>query len=138
VRVPAEVKSKITEVANAEGLSVSEWVQAIAAGHAPDAGAAHRRGREEGHAAGRKQGDAEGYKRGMRDGRQAVRWGGFIAGLLEAHFRAERGQGIDAAGLGQHLLDHPDQQAIAEDLLRQRGFGDALASLLRKVRRSGA
>ena len=54
VRVPAEVKAKITEAAKAEGLSVSEWVQAMAAGHAPDATAAYRRGLD----AGREQGAA--------------------------------------------------------------------------------
>ena len=53
VRVPAEVKARIAEAAKAEGLSVSEWVQAMAAGHAADATAAYRRGLD----AGREQGE---------------------------------------------------------------------------------
>ena len=43
VRIPGEVKAKIMATAQAEGLSVSEWVQAVAAGHATDAADAYAR-----------------------------------------------------------------------------------------------
>lgn len=47
VRVRAEVKAKVLGAAQAEGLSVSEWVQAMAAGHAAKAADAYRRGEEQ-------------------------------------------------------------------------------------------
>jgi hypothetical protein len=54
VRIPAEVKAQVLAAAQAEDLSVSEWVQAMAAGHAADAGRAYERGLAEGQAQGRK------------------------------------------------------------------------------------
>jgi len=133
VRVPAEVKAKIQQAADAEGLSVSEWVQAMAARHTPDVTAAYEKGR----AAGRTEGEKAGYQRGRSDGEAAGRSGGLAAGLLEAAFLARQNKHWPVETVAGWLLEHSDWRAAAEAVLKSRGHGDALARLLRSVARSG-
>ena len=113
VRVPAEVKAKVLAAAKAEGLSVSEWVQAMAAGHAAKAAEAYRRGQE----AGRRQGEAEGYERGRAAGQELGGSAGFRAGVLTALFAAEQGRSYSAPTIAARLAEQPDQLAIAERLI---------------------
>ena len=113
VRVPAEVKAKVLAAAQAEGLSVSEWVQAMAAGHAAKAADAYRRGED----AGREKGEAEGYQRGRAEGEQLGGIAGFRAGLLTSIFAAEHGRQYNATTIAQRLAEHPDQRAIAQRLI---------------------
>jgi hypothetical protein len=113
VRIPAEVKAKVLAAAQAEGLSVSEWVQAMAAGHAAKAADAYRRG----HDAGREEGDAEGYRRGRAEGEQLGGVAGFRAGLLTSIFAAAHGRSYDPATIARRLAQHPDQRAVAERLI---------------------
>jgi flagellar biosynthesis/type III secretory pathway protein FliH len=113
VRIPAEVKAKVLAAAQAEGLSVSEWVQAMAAGHAAKAADAYRRGQE----AGRQEGDAEGYERGRGEGEQLGGTAGFRAGILAANFAADHGRSYNSATIAQRLAEHRDQGAIAERLI---------------------
>lgn len=87
VRLPAEVKVKVQEAARAEGLSVSEWVQATAAGHTAEIAGAYRRGQEEGERAG----EVRGYARGLDAGRRAGELAGYRAGLLAYGLALERG-----------------------------------------------
>ena len=134
VRVPAEVKARIRAAAEAEGLSVSEWVQAQVGGHVADAAAAYERGRAEGYGAG----EQAGYRKGRQAGEEAGRWGGFVAGLLEARFLAAKGKAVDPDALAQHLLQHPERRAVAEAILRARGQGPELARLLRRAGGAGA
>ena len=113
VRIPADVKAQVLAAAKAEDLSVSEWVQAMASGHAAKAADAYRRG----EAAGRKAGDAEGYQRGRAEGEQVAGIAGFRAGLLASVFAAEHGRHYNSATITQRLAEHPDQRAIAERLI---------------------
>ncbi len=69
VRVSMETKTKVLAAAKAQGLSVSEWVQAMAAGQPARAADAYRRGQEDG----RKAGEASGYLRGQAEGLAAGR-----------------------------------------------------------------
>ena len=114
VRVPAEVKSAVLAAAQAEDLSVSEWVAAMAAGHAAKAADAYRRGQD----AGRQEGDAAGYQRGRAEGEQVADLAGFRAGLLASVFAADHGRHYDASTVAQRLLlEHPDQRVLAERLI---------------------
>ena len=113
VRVPAEVKAKVLAAAQAEGLSVSEWVQAMAAGHAAKAADAYRRGED----AGREKGEAEGYQRGRAEGEHLGGIAGFRAGLLTSIFAAEHARSYNGAAIVQRLTEHPDQRAIVERLI---------------------
>ena len=113
VRIPAEVKAKVLAAAQAESLSVSEWVQAMAAGHAAKAADAYSRGQE----AGREAGDAEGYQRGRAEGEQVAGIAGFRAGLLAHAFAAAHGRHYDPATIARRLSEHPEHRAIAERLI---------------------
>ena len=113
VRIPAEVKAKVLTAADAEGLSVSEWVQAMASGHAAEAADAYRRGQD----VGRQESDAAGYQRGRAEGEQVAGQAGFRAGLLAHAFAAEHGRSYNAATIAQRLAEHADQRAIAERLI---------------------
>ena len=101
VRVPAEVKVSVLTAAAAEGLSVSEWVQAMATGHARDAAKAYERGLAEGRIQGRKAqaiidaavlwsryGDQLGSTDDCWFDRQAVRW---ASSLTSAELECLRG-----------------------------------------------
>jgi len=129
VRVPAAVKAKIQAAAQAEGLSVSAWVQALVAGHAADAAAAYERGRADGYAAGH----TAGFRQGREEGEQAGRWGGWAAGLLEADFLAARGKAVDPGAVAQYLAQHPEQRAVVEAMLRERGYAAALREFGRRM-----
>jgi hypothetical protein len=122
VRVPAEVKAQVLAAARAEDLSVSEWVQAMAAGHAADAGRAYARGLAEGRAQGRKAQailDAavfwsrHGAKVGdLRDGwtdHLAADWAGALNPDESALLRAE-------------LQDRPNLADSVRRWLRERGL----------------
>ncbi len=137
-RVPVEVKARLDAGLQAEGLNFSEWVQAQVAGHAGKLADAHARGFAEGHAAGVKGGDAAGYARGLADERPIAANAGLVAGVLLVAFRgaSQDGKALgDEETLGRHLLDRPDQRAVAEELMQQYGHGEALAKLLRTVKR---
>ncbi len=97
VRIPADVKAKVLAAAQAEDLSVSEWVQAMAAGHAAKA--------------------ADAYQRGRAEGEQVGGSAGFRAGLLASTFAAEHGQHYASETVAQRLLGQPGQAAIAERLI---------------------
>ncbi len=133
VRIPAEVKAKVLAAAQAEGLSLSEWVQAMAAGHAAKAADAYRRGEE----AGRRQGDAEGYARGRAEGEQLGGAAGLRAGLLASSFAAEHGRSYDAAAVARALVEHPGQDAVAARVM-PAAYQPDMARLLRRVGRRGA
>ena len=62
VRIPLAVKTAIIQAAEADGLSVSEWLQAQVAGHVTDVATA--------------------YQRGLTSGRRA----GWMAGILSAQY----------------------------------------------------
>ncbi len=62
VRIPADVRTAIAQAAQAEGLSIGEWLQAQVAGHVTDVAAAYQRG----------------YTLGSR--------GGWMAGILNAEW----------------------------------------------------
>ena len=113
VRLPAEAKAKVLAAAQAEDLSVSEWVQVMAGGHAAKAADAYRRGQD----AGRKEGEGAGYQRGRVDGEQVAGLAGFRAGLLVSNFAAAHSRSYNPASIVQHFLEHPDQRAIAERLI---------------------
>jgi len=113
VRIPAEVKVAVVAAAQAEGLSVSDWVQAMSSGHAAKAADAYRRGQD----AGRQEGDAAGYQRGRAEGEQVAGLAGFRAGLLASGFAADQGSHYDASTVAQRLVEHPEQRAIAEHLI---------------------
>ena len=97
VRIPAEVKAAVLAAAQAEDLSASEWVQAMAAGHAAKA--------------------ADAYQRGRAEGEQAAGLAGFRAGLLASIFAAEHGRHYAAETVARGLLGHPGHAAIAEHLI---------------------
>lgn len=113
VRVPAEVKAQVQAAAAAEGLSVSEWVQAMAASHTPDVTAAYEKGRAAGH----KEGDAAGYPRGRAEGEAAAGVAGFRAGLLTSCFAADHDRAYDAATVAQRVIADPAERAIVDRLL---------------------
>ena len=113
VRVPAAVKAAELAAAQAEDPSVSEWVQAMAAGHAAKAADAYRRGQE----VGKTEGEAAGYQRGRAEGEQVAGKAGFRAGVLASSFAAEDGRSYDPATLARRLLEDPDQRTIAERLI---------------------
>ena len=97
VRIPAEVKAAVLVAAQAEDLSVSEWVQAMAAGHAAKA--------------------ADAYRRGRAEGEQAAGIAGFRAGLLTSAFAADHGRHYAPETVAQRLLGQPGHAAIAERLI---------------------
>ena len=132
VRIPAEVKAAVLAAAQAEDLSVSEWVQAVAAGHAAEAADAYRRGVE----AGLQEGEATGYQRGRAEGEQLAGAAGFGAGLLASIFAAEHGRHYNATTVAQRLARHPDQRRIAERLVPPdyRGDWDRLLRAVEQAR----
>jgi len=113
VRIPAEVKAAVLAAAQAEDLSVSEWVQAMASGHAAKAADAYRRGQD----SRRQEGDAAGYQRGRAEGEQVAGLAGFRAGLLVSIFAAGHGSSYDPTTITGRLLEHPAQRAIAGRLI---------------------
>ena len=133
VRVPVEVKAAILAAAQAEDLSVSEWVQAMAAGHAAKAADAYRRGQD----AGRKEGEGAGYQRGRADGEQVAGFAGFRAGVLASRFAADHGRSYNPATIVQRFLEHPDQRAIAERLI-PADYQHDWTRILRTAERAGA
>lgn len=127
VRVPAEVKVKVQACARAEGLSVSEWVQAQAAGHNADAAETYRRGLEEGE----RSGEARGYAKGLREGGRQGRIAGYRAGILAYGLNLKSGRAFNIATIARHVLDTPGQAAEVGDILRAAGLGAAWARLMR-------
>lgn len=109
VRVPTAVKARVAELAKAEGLSVSEWVQAVAAGHEADPAEAYRRGHDEGFAKGREGGMAEGLVQGRRMGADAD----IRAGILLDCLAREGGRQYHAAIVAKNLTADDDRLATA-------------------------
>lgn len=109
VRVPAAVKTRVGELARAQGLSVSEWVQAAAAGHEADPVEAYRRGRGEGYAEGERAGQAEGRRAGIAVGAQA----GLRVGILLDCLAREGGRSYHAPTVAKSLLADVEQVQIA-------------------------
>jgi flagellar biosynthesis/type III secretory pathway protein FliH len=128
VRVPAAVKAQVQAAAAAEGLSVSEWVQAMAAGHTPDVTAAYEKGR----AVGQQAGAAAGYQRGRLEGEPITSIAGFRAGLLASLFAADHDRAYDAATVAQRVVADPAQRAIVDRLLPAHYQAD-WARLVRQV-----
>lgn len=130
VRVPAAVKAQVQAAAAAEGLSLSEWVQAMAASHTPDVTAAY----EQGRAAGRTEGEAAGYQRGRTEGEQVGGLAGFRSGLLASLFAAAHDRGYDATTIAQRVIEDPVQRAIVERVLPAHYQGD-WRQLVRQAKR---
>ena len=122
VRIPAEVKTQVLAAARAEDLSVSEWVQAMAAGHAADAGRAYERGLSQGREQGRKV-------QAIQDA--ASFWSRYAAKLRDLHdgwtdrMAADWAAGLDAgevALLRAELRDRPNLADSVRRWLRERGL----------------
>lgn len=128
VRVPAAVKAQVQAAAAAEGLSVSEWVQAMAASHTPDVTAAY----EQGRAAGRTEGEAAGYQRGRTEGEQVGGLAGFRAGLLASLFAAAHDRGYDATTIAQRVVENSEQRVIVERVLPEQ-YRPNWARLVKRV-----
>lgn len=91
VRIPADVKTAIAQAAQAEGLSIGEWLQAQVAGHVTDVATAYQRG----------------YTLGSR--------GGWIAGIISTEWVHATGRSYNRDSIGQKLDADPAlAQAVAE------------------------
>ena len=122
VRIPAEVKAQVLAAAKAEDLSVSEWVQAMAAGHAADAGRAYDRGLAAGRAQGRKA-------QAIQDAAVFCSHHGANLGDLRDgwtdRMAADWAAGLDlgeVAFLREQLRDRPNLAASVRRWLRERGL----------------
>ena len=133
VRVPAAVKARIGELAKAEGLSVSEWVQAVAAEHQTDPAEAYRRGHDEGYAKGREAGRAEGFVQGRRMGADA----GIRAGILLDCLAREDGRQYLAATVAKNLAADDDRLATALAAAGRFGKEAELRRYVARLTRTG-
>ena len=109
----------VLAAARAEDISVSEWVRAMAAGHAAKAADAHPRRQE----AGRGEGEAAGV--------QAGSGGGVRIGLLIATLLAERGETFAKEWLAAAIAADPDGTAIAAAFAQRHQCGPSMVRLLR-------
>lgn len=112
VRIPAEVRTTLQQAAEAEGLSVSEWLQAQVAGHVSDV--------------------AQAYQSGIDHGRRA----GMYAGLLMALWAQQNGQHHDPVRIVRYLADHPDLLTVAREGWIHREQGSQMDAWIRRLLRS--
>lgn len=93
VRIPTEVRAKVLAAAQAEGLSVGEWVAKVGSG------------------------EADSYERGRADGERLGGIAGFRAGLIASAFAVAKGKGYRAPTIAKPLVTNHSQRAVAERLM---------------------
>lgn len=130
VRLPAAVKERVAELARAQGLSVSEWVQAAAAEHEADPADAYRRGRDDGYADGHKAGAAEGRRAGLAVGARA----GARTGILLDVLARKDGREFDVTAVAHKLAADEEGLQIAAAVARQYGEEASLSRFMARLR----
>lgn len=122
VRVPIKVKAQVQAAAQAESLSVSKWVQALAAGHAANACQAYQNGLITGRAQGRR------LEAILEAASLSSRYGGQLGGTEDCWFDrlaapwAKNLAADDVAYLREFLANKPNLTQAVRRWLEERGI----------------
>ena len=122
VRVPVEVEAQVQAAAQAQGLSVSEWVQALAAGHTAKLSQAYHNGLMAGRAQDRR------LEAILDAASLCSRYGGQLGGTEDCWFDrlaapwAKNLAADDVAYLHKLLADKPNLTQAVRRWLDERGI----------------